>query len=445
MKKFLKLLQIFVIIGLLQSCTHPNKTVYKDALIIKGGTILDLSKNGTTTNDLKDKAIVIKADTIFDIVKASQLSKKQPNIIDATGKYIMPGLTDGFTVLNNQSYANAFLYMGITDIIGVESERRGPFYHDANPAPNIHMLDQVGEDPVTDAQIIDSIAKQAKKGIDVLLLMYKLTPHQIKLALNEAHKYGMGTIGELGYTTYKQGMVMGIDAFVHTTRYSLDIAPDSLHKKVAEHPFSNDLGSPKWRYYKMLTELKPNDKALLQHAKNLAASNTYIQPTFGLLYLNMPFSKNPWKEKVAQIIDAKNINRPADKITGKHNYGKKEQEAYNKTAQAQLLIERQYFKAGAKYLSGSATDVWGTMPGISLHQELEVLHRIGLTNRQVLASSTSNFNAAYGFKFGKIKKGFKADILILDKNPLDTLVNLKAGKRLILNGKEIDLKSLLKK
>ncbi|MFK5889253.1 MAG: hypothetical protein QM486_00815 [Flavobacteriaceae bacterium] len=445
MKNYFKLLLVFVLIALIQGCKQQNKSFYKDALVVKGGTIIDVSNNGISTNDLKDKAVIIKADTIFAIVDASQISKKQPNVINARGKFIMPGLTDGFTVLNNQSYANAFLYMGITDIVGVESERRGPFYHDANPAPNIHMLDQVGEDPVTDAQIIDSIAKQAKKGIEVLLLMYKLNPHQIKLALNEAKKYGMGTIGELGYTTYKEGMDLGIDAFVHTTRYSLDIASDSLHKKVAKEPFSNDLGSPKWRYYKMLTELKSDDKALLQHAKNLAASNTYIQPTFSLLYLNMPFSKNPWHEKVAQIINAKDINRPADKITGKHSYGTKEQEAYNKTAQAQLLIERQYFKAGAKYLSGSAADVWGTMPGTSLHQELEVLHRIGLTNRQVLAASTSNFNAAYGFKFGKIKKGFKANILILDKNPLDTLVNLKNGKRLLLNGKEINLKSLLKK
>jgi imidazolonepropionase-like amidohydrolase len=107
------------------------------------------------------------------------------------------------------------------------------------------------------------------------------------------------------------------------------------------------------------------------------------------------------------------------------------------------MIERTYYRYGAKYLSGSATDVWGSMPGISLHQELEVLHRIGLTNREVLAAGTSNFNKAYGFKFGKIKKGFKANILILNNNPLLDLENLKKDKQLILNGKEIDLNSLL--
>jgi len=425
------------------SCSQNKTILYQADVIIKGGTILDLSKNGLSKNDIKNKAILIKADTIADIVDVSSISKDQKNVIDAAGKFIIPGLTDGFTVINNQKYADAFLYMGITDVIGVESERRGEFYHDANPSPNIHMLREVGEEPVTDEVIIQTIEDHAKNKVEILLIMYGLSSSQVDLAHKEAKKYGMGTIGELGFTSYKEGMVIGIDAFVHTTRYSLDVAPDSLAKKVAAQPFSNDLGSPKWRYYKLLTNLNVNDKALLEHAENLGKSNSFIQPTFALLYLDMPFSKNPWKEKIAQIIDINDINRPADKITGKHNYPKEELEAYQKLGKQELMIEALYYKNGAKYLSGSATDVWGSMPGISLHQELEVLHRIGLSNREVLATSTTNFNDAYGLKFGKIKKGFKANILILDKNPVENLNHLKENKRLLLNGKEIDLKELL--
>jgi hypothetical protein len=214
--------------------------------------------------------------------------------------------------------------------------------------------------------------------------------------------------------------------------------------KVAEQPFSNDLGSPKWRYYQYLTNLKEDDKSLLQHAKNLGNSNTYIMPTFGLLYLDMPFSKNPWNEKVASIIDINDINRPADKITGKHNYPPEELAAYQKLGFNELMIESTYYKNGAHYLSGSGTDVWGTMPGISLHQELEVLSYIGLTNREVLASSTSNFSSAFGLKFGKINEGYKANILILDQNPLKKIEHLKGSKIVILNGKQIDLETLLK-
>ncbi len=432
---------ILFTVSLLISCN--KKQIYNDALIIKGGTIIDLNQNGTATNDLNDKAIIIKADTIFAIVEVSTISDTQQNIIDATGNYIIPGLTDGFTVINNQSYANAFLYMGITDVIGVESFRRGKFYHNANPSPDIHMLREVGDVRLTNQQILDTIHKHHDNGAEILLMMYKLTPNQVELAHNEAKKLGMGTIGELGFTSYKKGMDLGVDAFVHTTRYSLDVAPDSMTVKVAEEPFSNDLGSPKWRYYQYLTNLDSNDKALYQHAENLGNSDSYIQPTFALLYLDMPFAKNPWKEKVASIIDINDVNRPADKITGKHNYPPEELAAYQKLGKQELMIEKAYFNNGAKYLSGSATDVWGSMPGISLHQELEVLSRIGLSNRQVLATSTSNFNDAYGLGFGKIEIGFKANILILDKNPLDDLENLKDDKIVILNGKKVDLEALL--
>lgn len=129
---------LFLTIIVLFSCL--TKQIYEDALIIKGGTIIDVSQNGTSLNDLIDKAIIIKADTIFKIVNAAEISEAQENVIDASGKYIIPGLTDGFAVINNQNYTNAFLYMGITDVIGVESLRRGKFYHDANPSPNVHML-----------------------------------------------------------------------------------------------------------------------------------------------------------------------------------------------------------------------------------------------------------------------------------------------------------------
>lgn len=439
LKVFITLLSITLLLS------GSTKQTIDDVLIIKGGTIIDVYNNGTSFNDLTDKAIIIKADTIFKIVDAASISDAQDNVIDASGKYIMPGLTDGFAVINNQNYANAFLYMGITDVIGVESFRRGKFYHDANPSPNVHMLESVGGKPVTNQQILDTIQKHHNNNVEILLMMYKLTPSQLELAHKEAKNLGMGTIGELGFTSYKKGMGLGVDAFVHTTRYSLDIAPDSIAVKVAEQPFSNDLGSPKWRYYQYLTNLKANNEGLLQHAKNLGNSNSYIMPTFGLLYIDMPFSKNPWNEKVASIIDINDINRPADKITEKHNYPPEELAAYQKLGFNELMIEKTYYKNGAHYISGSGTDVWGTMPRISLHQELEVLSHIGLTNREVLATSTSNFNVAFGLKFGKIETGFKANILILDKNPLDDIKNLKGSKTIILNGKQIDLEALLKK
>ena len=108
------------------------------------------------------------------------------------------------------------------------------------------------------------------------------------------------------------------------------------------------------------------------------------------------------------------------------------------------MIEPAYYQAGAKYLSGSATDVWGTMPGISLHTELMLLHtQAGLYIEETLAAATVNFSIAFDWNIGRIKPGFEADLLILNSNPLDDIANLTDIDQMFSNGKFIDRHALL--
>jgi len=417
----------------------------KNSLLIEGATLIDPGKN---IEIIPSSYLYIENGTI---VSYGGLAEKPNDLvaektITAKGKYLMPGLIDGFATLNNQAYANAYLYKGVTTILEVDGYRRGPFYPNANPGPGIYRLEGVGEEPTTDAELLSKIDSLHNADYKVLLMMYALTPDQTKKVYAHAKSLGMATIGEMGLTTYKQAMAIGLDAFVHTTRYSLDMAPRDMANAVAHNPFSNDLESPKWKYYSYLAQVQKNDSALVKHAQNLAASDTYIMPTMSLSYLDLPEAKNPWLDSVAAILNPKDINRPADPRTGKHDIDEEEQKAYSELIVNETsVIEPTYYKAGAKYLSGSATDVWGTMPGISLHTELMLLHaKVGLTREEVLAAATANFNEAFGWKVGKIKKGFEADLLLLNANPLDRLSNLTMIDKLFIDGKELDPATLLK-
>jgi len=440
-----KILLLFSIAILIYSCNKGTKQS-NEITIIKGGTILDFSNDGHSAKDLADSYIIFTKDSILEVGQMSMHPKfpKDAMIIDAKGKYIMPGLIDGFAVMNNQAYANAFLYSGVTSIIGVEGGRRGPFFYFAKPGPDFYMLESVGDFKKNDSLQLYDLKKLQEEKYKIALLKYELRPLQVAMLVDSAHKIGMGTIGELGFTSYKEGCAAGIDAFVHTTRYLLDVASEEMHQMVAAHPFSDDLNSPKWKYYQYLYHLDTSNAALKEHAKVLAQSKAYLIPTLSLLYADLPDSRNPWKEKVSSIIKEKYINNPVDKITGKHHYSEDIQKNYTATGLQELKIEHLLYQAGCKYLAGSATDVWGTMPGISLHTELELLHRIGLSNREALAAATTNFSNAFGWKTGKVQQGFDADILILDKNPLDDLANTKAISVLINNGKVIDREQLLK-
>jgi len=438
----MKKLLFLILISFIGCNTKPQL----NSLLIEGATLINPSSK---TEVIESSYVYIEGKII---ISYGDLAEKPTNLIAeetiiANGKFIMPGIIDGFATLNNQAYANAYLYKGITSIIEVDGYRRGPYFPDANPTPEIYRLEGVGEEPTTDEEIISKIDSIYNAGYRVLLMMYALTPSQTKKVYDYAKKKGMGTIGEMGMTTYKEGMDIGIDAFVHTTRYSLDVASREMANAVAHEPFSNDLNSPKWKYYAYLTQLEMEDSLLEAHAKNLATSNSYIMPTMSLSYLDLPDAKNPWLDPVAKILDPKDINRPADKITGKHSIDSTEQAAYTNLITTETrVIEPTYYKAGAKYLSGSATDVWGTMPGISLHTELMLLHtKAGLTIEEVLAATTSNFNEAFGWKIGKIQPGFDADLILLNKNPLEKLSNLISIEKIFIDGKELIPSELLKK
>ena len=109
-------------------------------------------------------------------------------------------------------------------------------------------------------------------------------------------------------------------------------------------------------------------------------------------------------------------------------------------------IEERYRRAGAKYLTGSGTSAFGTMPGISLHTELQLLIRIGVPPRQALAASTGNFGEIYRWKkVGQVKAGYNADLLVLNENPVKDISNLKKIRLVILNGEILDREKLLAK
>jgi hypothetical protein len=436
-------------------------------LVLEGGTIIDVSKFGKSGSDIKDSIVIIKDGQI--IAAGPRKAVRIPAgamVIKVAHKYIVPGLNDAFATQNNQAQANAHLYMGVTSIVGSDEPggRRGRLYLEANPSPRVYKMDVVtGYDEerltpppssiadlrtrgtaLSEAQLVKQVDALVQSGIKVLLLYYSLSPEQVRVVVRHARELNIGTIGELGFTTYYEAIEAGVNAFVHTSRYSLELAPAELRKEVAGAPF----GPPRVKYYQFLAGLNANDPAVKRYGSILASGRVGLIPTISLLYLDLPDHKNPWKEPAAAILDPKDIHLPANPLTG--NRDAPDQSVQNSfpagAAENELRIEEQYQHAGAKYLAGSGTDAFGTLPGISLHTELKLLTRVGLTPREAIAAATSNFGDVFGWKsVGQVKAGYNADVLVLDENPLEDIEKLKKIHMVILKGEILDRDKLLLK
>jgi len=289
---------VSTILVLFSAAAAPTET-----LAIVGPTVIDVSNFGYGTADIEDAVVVIEGDLIVAVGPRSDVEIPPGSVVlDGRGKFIVPGLTDGFAALNNQAYADAYLECGVTSIIAVSGGRRGPLADDLRPSPVVHQLESVGDEPGSVEEHLAALDSLAADGVDIALLMYQLTPEQLEILIRRAHELGMGTIGELGRTSYAEGVVTDLDAVVHTTRYSLDLAPKAMGRAVAEKPFSNDLDSPKWRYYQWLSDLSPHDERLAAYANTLAAGKAFLMPTFSLLHLDRPWAGNPWKDSVARSL-----------------------------------------------------------------------------------------------------------------------------------------------
>jgi hypothetical protein len=291
--------------------------------------------------------------------------------------------------------------------------------------------------PLSTDQVLAQVDEAARSGVRVLLLHYRLTPSQTRAVARRARQAGLATIGELGATRYAEAIEAGIDAFVHTSRYSLELASEEMRKAITLEPF----GSPRTRYYEYLARLDPDSTVVARWGERLAHSKVALIPTLSLYYLDLPGHANPWNEPIARILDPKDIHLPADRVTGKPPPSPGVPEGLSQNV---LRLEQRYQRAGARYLAGSGTSAFGTLPGISLHNELRMLVELGLTPRQALAAATREVGEVFGWpRTGLVKAGYEADLVVLDADPVSDIRNLSRIRMVILRGEPIDRDALL--
>ncbi len=232
------------------------------AIALVGGTLIDVSSRGHSTRDIANAVVVVRRGKV-EAVGSALLVKvpKDAKKVDCSGTYILPGLVDGFGGLNSQAQANAWLYMGVTTIVGLQDERRGMLKRDAHPSPHIYPFDgagfidrysllfslpqwrskvKEGEDVanLNEQETKDQIQELARNGTRVIWLGQELTPEQTKLIVKEGHKLGLVTYGEFISTRYSDALQDGIDVLLHMSRYELGLFREVRETILSETPTS---------------------------------------------------------------------------------------------------------------------------------------------------------------------------------------------------------------
>jgi Amidohydrolase family len=451
-------------------------------LALVGGTLIDVTNWGRSARDLHDSIVIVDQGKIVAVGARSDVPVP-PNarVIDCAGKYLIPGLIDGFAGMNSQGQANAFLYMGVTTVVASADARRGHIDRSANPKPNIYLLDSIGTtddwslligQPGWAARLHegahpvelspDDTAHQlqdtARLGTRVVWIGANITAANTQWIVAHARQLGIATYGEFAATPYTVGIEAGVDVLLHMSRYELGVIPDELQRPLVEDP----AGPAAMTAYDYAEHLPPGDIHVRTYARFIATHHAALMPTFSLFYQRLPDHRNLWKEPAASLLDSAGLFDPPDRTTGEMTYPVSnwvkrlpsmaqryfEEGQQRKAEQAAMRlwqINETIFNSAPHYLAASGAPVFGSFPGISEHVELEMLVRLGLSPREALAAATNNYAMQLGWtELGLIAPGRRADILVLDSDPTANVWNARRITTLIFDGNVMDRDGLLK-
>ena len=108
-----------------------------------------------------------------------------------------------------------------------------------------------------------------------------------------------------------------------------------------------------------------------------------------------------------------------------------------RTMQTRRRLIRALHAGGAGLLLGSDAPQIYNVPGFSIHRELEALVAAGLTPYQALETGTRNVAVFFGTsdRTGTIEVGKRADLVLLDANPLTDIRNTGRQSGVMLRGR----------
>jgi len=450
-------------------------------LVLVGGTVVDVSDWGRSAKDLPDAVVVMQEGRVAEVGSRQAVAiPKGARVIDCTGKYLVPGLVDGFAGMNSQGQASAYLYMGVTTVVAESDPHHGAIDFAASPAPHLYLLDSIGvkdnwsllakrpewalklreearpaelSPGNTDLQLSDT----ARLGTRAVRLGRNVTAANAQWIIARAHQLGLATYAEFVSTPYDVGIQAGVDVLLHMGRYELGVVPNELQRPLVD----DSAGTAATTAYDYAERLPPTDPHLLGYARFLANHHAALMPTFSIYYVQLPGHSNLWKEPVAGLLDPAKVYEPPNRETGEVDYPlaswtrhlpgmtqrwmeENQRKKVDQSAVRLWRINETLFSAGSHYLAASGAAVRGSLPGISMHTEMELLVRLGLSPREALAAATNNYSLQLGWnELGLIAPGRRADVLVIDADPTQSIWNARRISAVIMDGNLVDRDALL--
>ncbi len=409
---------------------------------------------------LPDMTVVIGGNRITEVAERARVPKNA-QVIDAAGKFLIPGLWDMHDHPPDAEYLPIFIANGVTGIRVMwgqpehykwrqqieAGELLGPHLFVASPIVDGPKPFWRGSISVkSEAEARQAVDRSKMFGAD-FVKVYSTLPREEYFAIaDEARKQGIPFAGHVPMAvSAEEASNAGQKSFEHL----LGVLPACSTK-------SDELNRAGQAD---LTEYLTTDSHLFEgshlHALREPMIDTYSPQKAAALFAL--FKKNgTWQCPTLTLWKAfRSIDDPAftndprlkympvrtreswDPATVSKRSVAENTALSEKDFEALLHVVGAMQKAGVGILAGTDTQNAYCIPGFSLHDELALLVRAGLTPMQALQAATLNPARFMGREneLGTVEKGKLADLVLLDANPLLDIRNTTKISAVVQDGR----------
>ena len=461
--------KILFLVILIQIIACSNEGLFfENAVLIQNIGVIDpidgLEQNMT---------VIIKENKILDIFKTKEAIVSAKNkIYNGSNKFLIPGLWDAhihfaFEKDFATSMPDLFLYHGITSLrdTGGEFDFVNKFKQEAIGNPKIKsrvkiagpLIDgkfnvydgnnsnypKLSIQNINNEQLEKNVKILIDKGVDFLKAYEMLSPDQFKKLSNLAKKNNLKLTGHIPLSMdVIEASNLGLNSIEHLRNIELSMTSQSEELFKERKTLLKNKSSIKGSKLRSLIHSKQRMKSIndldsmkIDNVIDVIIKNDVWQIPTLILYKNfanktfknsdyLPFlNLLPGQKKEEWI---KKINTIDSEIN---------QQVVDYTVWSKKMVGYMHDK-GISFMAGTDTPIGFLIPGLSLHQEIQELHESGLSELEAIQAATINPAKYFNLEnsLGRIKPGFIADLIILDKNPLENISNTKSIQAVIKEG-----------
>lgn len=391
---------------------------------------------------LAGQTVVIRDGRIESVGPAPVELPASATIVDGTGRYLIPGLAEMHAHVSgaqlNPRILTLFAVNGVTTARGMLGQPAHLALRDSLArglvlGPRLITSGPSFSGPnVTPEDAARRVREQKEAGYDLLKIHPGLTREAFDALARTADEVG---IPFAGHVPIAVGLDRAMEARYRTIDH-LDAFMDALLPPGA--PVTPAQGG--WFGLNLMPHIDTTRIAGI--VERVAAAGVAMVPTQTLME---HFSNDMTGDELAARPEFRYW--PTEQVQAWRN----QKNAFLSNAETPDAVQRAYYTqvrrqliralhdGGVEILLGSdAPQIWN-VPGFAAHRELQLYVAAGLTPYEALRTGTVNIARHLGEagESGVVRPGARADLILLDANPLDDIENTQRIAGVVVNGRWI--------